>query len=193
MTTQELPPQGERMEIERGEFSLKQFVSDDAPAIFALIEYDRTHLSQDHNGDSDDTAEKYQTVDDVKESIMHPKDPRKLRFGIWDGATVVGSNNLTPLDKEGRAVESGSWIGKEHTGNNYAARARELLIELAFERLGYKLIVSEIAVGNEASRKSVEKSGYAYKGIVQKPDKQRVLHDYWHYELSREDFESRQS
>lgn len=143
-------------------------------------------MSQDHNGEPDETAEKYQTVQDVIDSIEHPSNPKKLRFGIWDGNTMVGSNNLTPLDDHGYAVESGSWVGKKFIGHHYAARGRELLINLAFSQLSYQLIVSEIAVGNEASRKSVEKSGFQLKGTVQKPDKNGVSHDYWRYELTND-------
>src|SRR5579862_3093874 len=164
-------------------FSLKQLVEDDAQAYFDLIAYDRAHLSQDHNGEPDATADKYPTLESVIDSIKSPTNPKKLRFGIWPSDVMVGSNNLTPLDEQGYAVESGSWIGKKYTGHHYASRARELLIDLAFNRLGYQLIVSEIAVGNEASRRSVEKSGFKFMGTVEKPDVWGEYRQYWRYEL----------
>ena len=168
-----------RIEIEGSDgIALRQLVPEDAQAYFDLIEYDRAHLSQAHGRAQDETAEKYKTVEDVRQSIVDPVIPEKLRFGIWVSDTMVGSNNLTQRDDDNFEVESGSWIGKQYTGHNYAYLARKLLIDLAFSRLGYQVIISEIAVGNKASRKSVEKSGFK---LV------REWSDYWVYELKRGD------
>lgn len=136
---------------------LRQLIPDDAEPYFALVEYDRAHLSQ--HGDT--TAQKYQTVEDVTDSIVHPSNPQKYRFGIWDGDTMVGSDNLTPTD-DNRA-ELGSWVGKQHTGNRYAARARVMLVDFAFGTLGLDEVFCSVTVGNEPSRRSVEGSGFALR------------------------------
>jgi len=140
---------------------LKQLIPEDAENLFQLVDADRAHLSQ--HGDT--TAEKYRTAESVRDSIVHPdpKKPGKIRFGIWDGEIMVGSINLTPLGND--RVESGSWVGKAHTGYNYAARARGLLIDFAFDQLHAKEIVSKIIIGNEPSRRSVKRSGYLYSGM----------------------------
>jgi len=148
---------------------LKQLIPDDAEGYFQLVDSDRAHLSQY----GDDTAGKYPTVELVLESIVHPKNPDKYRFGIWDGETMVGSVNLTPL--EGNRAESGSWIGKDHTGHNYAARARKLLIDFAFHQLGIEELISKIVIGNFSSRRSVEKSGYLYAGDIEEDGKKEWL------------------
>ncbi len=137
---------------------LKQLIPADADPYFDLIEADRAHLSQ--HGDK--TAAKYKTVDDVRDSIVTPKDSSKLRFGIWDGNVMVGSNNLTPTE-DGQA-ELGSWVGSEFIGQRYAGRARKLLVEYAFDQLGLKEVFCMITIGNEASRRSVERSGFTYAG-----------------------------
>ena len=97
-------------------------------------------------------------MDAVRESITKPGNPCKFRFGIWDKGVMVGSNNLTPLG-DNRA-EVGSWVAKGHLGQNYAARARALLVDYAFKQLQLGELVSEITVGNVLSRRSVEKSGF---------------------------------
>jgi RimJ/RimL family protein N-acetyltransferase len=165
MTTQEQTPKPARIEIEgRDGLALRQLTPEDAQAYFDLIEYDRAHLSQVHGSERDGTADKYKTVEDVRKSIETPENTSKLRFGIWDGDVMVGSNNLTPQDEDNYEVESGSWIGKQYTGQHYAVKARELLVNLAFDRLGYQEIVSRVQIGNTASKKSVEKSGFTYFG-----------------------------
>ncbi len=148
---------------------LKQLILDDAEDYFRLVDSDRGHLSQH----GDNTAKKYTSVDSVRASILKPND-RKFRFGIWDEGKMVGSVNLTLLD-DGSA-ESGSWIGAEHTGHNYAARARDMLIDFAFNTLGLDKIISKIVVGNEPSRKSVEKSGYVFQEIIDEDGVQEWLY-----------------
>lgn len=138
---------------------LKQLITDDAERYFQLVDSDRAHLSQ--HGDK--TAQKYPTVEAVRKSIIPPENnPKKFRFGIWDGNVMVGSNNLTPVVNN--RAELGSWIAKSHTGHRYAARARKLLVNFAFNRLGLDEVFSEIVIGNEASRKSVERSGFIFAG-----------------------------
>jgi len=183
--TEELPKPA-RIEIQ-GEngIILKQLVQEDAQAYFELIEFDRAHLSQTHSGVRDGTADKYQTVEDVLDSILHPKDPNKIRFGIWVNGVMVGSNNLTPSPEEPHKVESGSLVSKKYKGHHYAALARELLVEFALDQLGYTEVFSDIAVGNEASRKSVEKSGFAYNGVIQKDDEEGIQRPYWQYVFRR--------
>lgn len=155
MNEQDPPPTQIELEGPDG-VAIRQLIPEDAQGYFDLIDYDRTHLSQ--FGDS--TAEKYQSVEDVLESIVNPSNPEKKRFGIWVDGVMVGTNNLTPL-ADGR-VESGSWIGAKHKGHHYAAKARQLLVDIAFKHLGYQEVVSKIKVGNEVSRKSVEKGGFRF-------------------------------
>ncbi len=136
-----------------GTITLRQLVPADAEDYFALIAAHPAHHSQY----GDDTAKKYRSVDDVRWSIETPR-PNKLRFGIYVDGQMVGSNNLTLLGPN--RAETGSWIGRDYTGHNYASRAREPLLRIAFERLRIDEIVSRIHPDNAASRKSVERSGY---------------------------------
>lgn len=143
-----------RIEIEGAdEISLKQLKPEDSQAYFDLIEHDRPHLSQF----GDDTAEKYPTTEAVKESIESPKNPTKLRFGIYVRDKMVGSINLTPQETE---PEIGYWIGKEHVGHGYATDAVKLLSNYAFTNFGLDQLYGVVTVGNVASRKTLEKTGF---------------------------------
>jgi ribosomal-protein-serine acetyltransferase len=137
---------------------LMQLVVDDAQPYFDLIAYDPEHLRQN----DDDTADKYPDVASVQHSIENPSKPNKYRFGIWDGDIMVGSDNLT-LEGEGKA-ELGSWVGKQYIGHGYAGRGRNLLVDFALNTLGLDEVHCDIVVGNEASRRSVEKSGFVFGG-----------------------------
>lgn len=137
---------------------LMQLVPADAEAYFGLIAYDPYHLRQH----GDETADKYPDVNAVRRSIEQPSNPGKYRFGIWDGNTMVGSDNLTP-EGNGKA-ELGSWVGKQFIGRGYAGLGRTLLVDFAFGTLGLDEVHCDIVVGNESSRRSVEKSGFEFDG-----------------------------
>lgn len=137
---------------------LKQLVPEDSQVYYDNIAFDPDHLRQY----DDTTADKYPDVESVRRSIEHPTNPDRYRFGIWDGDTFVGSDNITP---EGNgSAELGSWISKKYIGNAYAGRGRKLLVGFAFDTLGLNVVHSDIVAGNEASRRSIVKSGFAFAG-----------------------------
>lgn len=148
------PPESIVVESVSDTVKLMQLTAADAQAYYDLIVYDPDHLRQFR----DVTADKYPDVSSVRESIEHPRNPDKLRFGIWDSGVMVGSINLTPEDDD--RAEIGYWVGKQHAGHGYAVRSTDLLVGYAFSSLGLSEVYANIVVGNEASRKSVEKSGF---------------------------------
>lgn len=133
---------------------MKQFKPEDAQTIFDLIEYNRAHL----NAHGEGTADKYPTVESVRESIEKPKDPTRLRFGIYDQGAMVGSINLTPKDKG--VAEIGYWVGGQFVGRGYAARAIKELALYAFDVLGLEKLIANARADNLASVKTLEKSGF---------------------------------
>lgn len=151
---------------------LRQLTLADAQTYFDLIDSDRPHYSQF----DDVTAQKYQTVADVEESIRNPK-PNKYRFGIWDGDVMVGSNNLT-IGEDGCA-EIGYWVGSQYTGSKYASRALAPLMEFAFTTLGVREVFTRIVEGNIASRKTAEHAGLNYQGIED---------GHWIHIMKKEDY-----
>src|SRR5260221_3426993 len=96
-----------------GQIVLRQYTPEDADEVFALIDQNRGYLSQF----GDDTSDKYPTLESFRESILSPKKPSRLRFGIRskDGV-IVGSINLTPDDDNPKRAEIGYWLGKESEG-----------------------------------------------------------------------------
>lgn len=135
---------------------LKQFAASDSQAVFELIDRNRSHLSQF----GDTTAEKYKTIESVEESISNPKNPDRLRFGIWDNGVLVGSVNLTPDDDDKTKGEIGYYLGSEFTGKGYMIKAVTTLTEFAIKNLGYKEIYGKVHEDNIGSQKVLLKSGF---------------------------------
>lgn len=142
---------------------LRQLVIEDAEDYFRLVDLSRDNQPQFRGP----ISEKYLTVKAVRDSILKPENPCKLRFGIWDNGVMVGSNNLTPLGKN--RAEIGDWVAKEYLGRGYAVRAGKLLVDFAFNQLELVELVGLIDVGNNASCRTAEKAGFVLVGTIIDP------------------------
>jgi RimJ/RimL family protein N-acetyltransferase len=133
---------------------LKQYLVEDASAIFNLIDQSRDHLSQY----GEETASKYPTLESVVESVVHPSNPDKSRLGIWHENNLVGGINLRP-DAEATA-EIGYWLGEIHTGKGYMHHAVAALTDYAFAN-GFEEVYASVHRDNNASARVLLKAGYA--------------------------------
>jgi RimJ/RimL family protein N-acetyltransferase len=140
-----------------GDIVLRQFVSQDSEEIFALIDGNRAHLSQP----GDNTADKYPTLEKVRESIEHPKNPARLRFAIRNRqGQLVGSINLTPDEDNPTQGEIGYYLGAEFQKQGYTRKAVQMLTDYGFDNLGYKTIYGDVVEGNSSSANVLFKAGY---------------------------------
>jgi RimJ/RimL family protein N-acetyltransferase len=132
---------------------LRQLTVEDAPAYFDAVEACRAHLSQF----GDETAGKYPDLQSVVDSIANPKNPDKIRMGIWDDGIFVGSVNLTPDSGRGDA-ELGYWVDSRYAGRGYATLAARALAK--FGQARYKEIWAGVDIRNKASARVLEKAGF---------------------------------
>ncbi len=143
--------------------TLKQYTLDDAQEAFDLIDRNREHLSQY----GDDTAKKYKTVEDMIESIVHPKKPKRMRFAIRNSdGTYVGSINLEPIPSANnpQRAEVGYYLGKEFIGKGYMKDALAVLVDFAFQQLGYTELFAKIHPQNIPSQKVITSAGFQETG-----------------------------
>jgi ribosomal-protein-serine acetyltransferase len=137
------------------EITLRQFSMDDAEAIFDLIDRNRDHLSQ-HD---DDTAKKYPSVRSVQNSIIFPKNPERLRMGIWAGDDFTGSINLTRFNGCA-SFEVGYYLGSEYQGRGYMTRAVQKIVEYAFTEKDACQVFAKVHPNNNASMAVLERTGF---------------------------------
>lgn len=135
---------------------LKQLTIEHAPVYFEAVDANRENLSQFE----DPTSEKYPTLASVEQSIANPDNPDKLRFGIWDGDTFVGSANLTP--QEDGSAEIGYWTDGRVLRRGYATLAAKAIS--AFAASNYSKVFAEVMEGNDASASVLKKSGFRQVG-----------------------------
>ncbi|MDO8619586.1 MAG: GNAT family N-acetyltransferase [Candidatus Daviesbacteria bacterium] len=143
------------------EVILRQFAIADAEEIFKLIDRNREHLSQH----GEDTAEKYPDLESVRESILQPADPKRLRFAIRDRQGIfLGGINLTPDKDNPQRGEVGYYLGSEATGKGYVTRAMELLSNYAFNTLQYLELYCLVAETNTPSIRVMQRAGFVKTG-----------------------------
>jgi RimJ/RimL family protein N-acetyltransferase len=143
---------------ERPSVELRQLVPADALAYFEAVDTNREHLSQY----DDPTSRNYPDLESVRGSIYDPPVPTKLRLGIWDRDTFVGSINLKPIKDEVKdKVELGYWLDERYTGHGYATLAVKAL---ATKSPRYTELFALIHPDNTASKNVVERSGFHIGG-----------------------------
>lgn len=140
------------------ELVLKQYIPTDADLAVNLINSDRTHLRQF----GEVTGNKYNTVQEFRDSITKPTYPDRLRFGIWTQENqLVGSINLTPHFDNPNYGDIGYYLGKDFTGNDYTRRATIALSDYAFNELQFNRLFATTHKDNIASQKVLRGAGFS--------------------------------
>lgn len=103
------------------------------------------------------SAIKHQTLADTRKARLEAGD--KIRMGIWDGDTFVGSVNARP-DAEG--IEVGYWTDSRYVGRGYAALGAKALSGYVADH--FKSVHAQVVEGNDASVKVLKKAGYRQIG-----------------------------
>ena len=143
---------------EKTGISLRQLTPDDVQVAFDLIDRNREHLS--HYGDV--TSANYRTYDQILNSIVLPRNPFRLRFGVRNSKGIyVGSINVTPSVENRDVGEIGYYIGSEFQGYGYTTKAVEMLSDYAFENLGYQELFGSVVDGNIGSVRVLQNAGYS--------------------------------
>jgi RimJ/RimL family protein N-acetyltransferase len=151
---------------------LKQMVSEDAEAVFSLIDLDRDYLKHL----DEDLVEKYKTAAAVRMSITVPDNPNNVPIAIWENNKVIGGMNLQ--FRPGHIADLSFWTGRRYEGQTHGVRAIKMLTEYAFRHLEITRLVSFVQPGNKAAENVLKEVGFIHLGIVFINRKPR-----WEYEL----------
>lgn len=145
---------------EQSSVIVRQLRPEHAAAYFEAVDANREHLSQF----GDDTAAKYPDLESVEDSIIHPSNPNKLRFGIWAARVFVGSINARPrtdgAHPDMSKAEIGYWLDSRHTGHGYATTALRAVSSYAADHIGRPY--AWVTEGNDKSVAVLERAGFTH-------------------------------
>lgn len=79
---------------------------------------------------------------------------------------MIGTCGFTRFNLPNNSAEIGYVINPEYSGRGIAAEAARSVLKFGFEELGLNRIEAKFMVGNDASRKVMEKLGMSYEGVA---------------------------
>jgi ribosomal-protein-alanine N-acetyltransferase len=77
---------------------------------------------------------------------------------------AIGECDLSEIDTHHGRAEVGFLLARRHWGQGYAEEAMERVISYGFDDLGLQRVWARFHAGNDASKRLLEKLGFAYEG-----------------------------
>ncbi len=107
----------------------------------------------------------------VKTALAEQKQKSSIPFIIYDmkRKAYAGSTRYMNIDPKNRVLHIGStWIGREFQGSGLNTEMKHLMLDHAFNEMGFEKVEFRIDERNIRSRKAVEKLGGVLEGILRK-------------------------
>ena len=162
---------------------------EDADRLFPLVYH--TEVTDTIQWDGPDSLEEYRQgmikrVHRVQSGESHSwviEGPAVL--GSW---TPIGMTDIRPYEKRFRA-DIGLFIGRPYQGLGYGSATIRCLVEYGFTYLGLEKLEAFVFVGNLASRRIFEKSGFLLEGTIRQATYKRGRYlDEWLLGITRQDY-----
>ncbi len=112
-------------------------------------------------------------------------------FGIFESGTdrLVGNIGIVNINSRCRHATLAYYIHPEMWNRGIATEAGRMILEYAFGTLGLNRVGAVCMTGNAASRRVLDKLGFAFEGVArQEIMKDGVFYDVAHYGLLRSEF-----
>ncbi len=156
MATDERPLSDVRLRADR--VRLRPLVRADARAAFELVHGRESILRWLIWPGPKDVAE----LESAYAHWVIPQVVRPIyRLAIEEAASSLFAGTISlRFPDQARVANLGYWIGEEFQGRGLGSEAIALTCYLAFEHLGCVLLTAEVFVGNDASARVLEKSGF---------------------------------
>jgi ribosomal-protein-alanine N-acetyltransferase len=152
------------MDLRTTRLLLRPLAPADAEAVFAIMSDDEAMAFWDWPAFKD-----YGTVAGIVAG--QADDMAEGRSAYWavtmqTGGAVIGACDLSEIDHRQRRAEIGFLFNRAWWGNGYAFEAMTSVADYAFETLGLERLWARFHAGNEASRRLLERLGFAYEGTL---------------------------
>jgi len=85
---------------------------------------------------------------------------------LTPGGPAIGECDLSDIDHHHRRAELGFLFARRHWGQGYAREAMEAVIDHGFGEMGLARLWARFHHGNEASKRLLERLGFAYEGTL---------------------------
>ena len=150
--------------IVSNEVLLEQLSVNDASTIFNAIDQNRLFLGRwlpfvDYTKQVKDTEAFIQTV------VLQREVTKNEVYTIWFKGNFAGLIDYHNTDRVNEKTEFGYWLIQDMTGKGIIHKSSQILIGLAFEKMGINRITIRCATQNNASEKVALRLGFNFEGI----------------------------
>lgn len=107
----------------------------------------------------------------VEVALKQQQLKQSIPFIIYDKKTkrYAGCTRFMNINWQHKVLEIGStWIGREYHGSGLNRQMKDLMLNYAFDEMGFEKVAFRIDERNMRSRKAVEKLGGILEGILRK-------------------------
>lgn len=105
----------------------------------------------------------------ITSALTEQTDGKSIPFAVFDirKDSYAGCTRFMNIDKKNKVVEIGStWIGRAYQGTGLNAAMKNLMLDHAFDEMGFEKVEFRIDERNTRSRKAVEKLGAVLEGVL---------------------------
>lgn len=147
----------------RETIKLRPLSSQDAPALFGLIDRNREQLNKFWWERITKTIADSEQFIDVMNALEHGNGAPTR--GIVVDEQLVGIEALHAIDWEKRQAAMGYWLDTNFAGRGIATRATKKMADIAFGDLALETLTISACESNHASRLVAEKCEFTLTGI----------------------------
>jgi ribosomal-protein-serine acetyltransferase len=163
--------------------TLREFVPEDAEAVFAAVTRNYEHLKAFmHWADPDYSLASAREF--IEQSQAGRLERKVLGLGIFRDAELIGATGFVNFDWLAMKTEIGYWISRDEEGKGIVSSVCRMLIDFAFAELKMNRI--EIRCSTENSRSSAipKRLGFKMEGLLRQSEfRNGRLHDFEVYGL----------
>jgi len=106
-------------------------------------------------------------TDYIDTALENRKDLLRYPFAVFDKKSNrhAGSTSFTAISNKDKRLEIGyTWIGYDFQGTGLNRAMKSLMLQYAFETLGFARVELKADARNQKSRRAMEKIGATYEG-----------------------------
>lgn len=147
------------------ELELRQYVKEDANALFDLINRSRAHLAPWLSWVNHTTKLEH-SVQFIDDSYYQAEVQEGIALGIFQGNLLIGGIGLHQWNHKLNSAQVGYWIGQPYEGKGVMLKCLIAFTGFLFQQVGLNKVELHYAALNVRSGKLAERAGFKMEGII---------------------------
>lgn len=158
--------------------SLREFVPDDADAVFAAVTKNYDHLKVFMHW-ANPNYSLLSAREFIEQSQAGRRERKVLGLGIFRADDLIGATGFVNFDWLAMKTEIGYWISREEEGKGIVYSACRILVDFAFTELQMNRVEIRCSAENLRSSAIPKRLGFQMEGLLRQSEfRNGRLHDF---------------